>query len=415
MKGLVFLTDPDPWEPPAGIGERTARLAAAPVALKDLPRPGLLGPDWAVLGTRMCGICGSDAKQMFMDDAEESADNAMTAFITFPQVLGHEVVAEVAEAGPGFGLAEGARVVLNPWLSCAPRGIEPVCPACEAGDYSLCWHFHDGRLSAGIHTGNSSDVGGGFAEMLPAHRLMAVPVPDEITDEVAVLADPVSVSLHAVTRTPPPPGGRAVVYGAGALGATTTALLKALHPDVAVAVVAAHDGQAALAHQFGADLVVRPEPRATLVEQLADWSGATLRTPWQGLPVAHPGHVDVVYDTVGSPATIEVGVRLLASRGSLVVTGVAAPGRFEWTPLYFKEIRLVGSNAFGIETVGGRRQHAISHYFDLVLGGRLDVSAMLTHTFRLSQWREAFVTLGDQDRTGAVKVAFDHRPDTGST
>ena len=47
---------------------------------------------------------------------------------------------------------------------------------------------------------------------------MMVPVPDDVTDEVAVLADPFSVSLHAVTRTPPPPGGRAVVYGAGALG-----------------------------------------------------------------------------------------------------------------------------------------------------------------------------------------------------
>ena len=108
-------------------------------------------------------------------------------------------------------------MVLNPWLSCGPRGIDPPCPACEAGDYNLCWHFTDGRLSPGIHTGNAKEATGGFAPRLPAHDSMLVPVPDAIPDDVAVMADPFSVSLHAVTRTPPPRGGRCVVYGAGAL------------------------------------------------------------------------------------------------------------------------------------------------------------------------------------------------------
>jgi threonine dehydrogenase-like Zn-dependent dehydrogenase len=122
-----------------------------------------------------------------------------------------------------------------------------------------------------------------------------------------------------------------------------------------------------------------------------------------------PGGIATIYDTVGSATTLEVGVRVLAARGELVVTGVAAPERFEWTPLYFKEIRLAGSNAFGVEEVEGRRQHAMAHYFDLVRAGRVDVSAMLTHTFPLEKWRDAFVTLGEQHETGAIKVAFDLR------
>jgi threonine dehydrogenase-like Zn-dependent dehydrogenase len=88
---------------------------------------------------------------------------------------------------------------------------------------------------------------------------------------------------------------------------------------------------------------------------------------------------------------------------------VAAPGRFEWAPLYFKEARIVGSNAFGIEELDGVRQHAIAHYLDLVSSGRVDVSAMLTHTFRLEQWRDAFSALARQGDTGAIKVAFDLR------
>ena len=86
-----------------------------------------------------------------------------------------------------------------------------------------------------------------------------------------------------------------------------------------------------------------------------------------------------------------------------------APGRFEWTPWYFKELRLVGSNAFGIEDVDGVRKHAIEHYLDMVRDGRIDISQMLTHTFRLDQWRDAFTTIAEQDETGAIKVAFDFR------
>ncbi|MEZ5142376.1 MAG: alcohol dehydrogenase catalytic domain-containing protein [Acidimicrobiales bacterium] len=206
--------------------------------VEEVPDPHLLGDDWLVLKTRLTGICGSDTKQVLMD-FEDAGDNPMTAFISFPQVLGHEVVADVVEVGPAIDdLAVGQRVVLNPWLSCGPRGISPVCPECEVGNYSACWHFCDGRLAPGIHTGNSADATGGFAEYLPAHRLMAVPVPEGMPDEVAVLADPFSVSLHAVTRTPPPPDGRVVVYGAGALGTTATAILRALHPDVEVATIA---------------------------------------------------------------------------------------------------------------------------------------------------------------------------------
>jgi threonine dehydrogenase-like Zn-dependent dehydrogenase len=92
-----------------------------------------------------------------------------------------------------------------------------------------------------------------------------------------------------------------------------------------------------------------------------------------------------------------------------VKAGVHAPGRWEWSPLYFKEISWVGSNAFGIEEVDGHRQHAIAHYLDLVVGSRIDLRPMLTHTFRLEQWRDAFLAIANQGESGAVKVAFDQR------
>jgi threonine dehydrogenase-like Zn-dependent dehydrogenase len=413
MRALLFGVEPDPpAEPlPDDAGRLEQHLRVTPMGVRELDDPELLGPDWVVMRTRLCGICGSDTKQVFMDTGGDWPDAGMTAFISFPQVLGHEVVGTITEVGPSAsGVEVGQRVLLQCWLSCGPRGISPVCPACEAGDYALCWNFLDGRLAPGIHVGNSSDATGGFGELVPAHASMAIPIPDDVSDEVAVLGDPFAVALHSITRTPPPPGGRVVVWGAGALGSSAVAVLRALYPSVEVCVVARTDAQQALVRTLGAHTVVPAEQEAeAIVVALAEWSGGVLRRPWDGLPVAHPGFVDNVYDTIGSPATLEQALRVMKPRGSISVTGVNAPGRFEWSPWYFNEVNIVGSNAFGVETVDGVRKHALEHYLDMVRSGRIDISPMLTHTFRLDNWREAFTTLARQTETGAIKVAFDYR------
>ncbi len=413
MKALVFGVAAEPWTPPEGAADNRllSNLAVTPMRLMDVDDPRPLRPDWVVTRPRLAGICGSDSKMALLDFGDEDTDNAMAGLCSFPQVMGHEVVAEVVQLGSeATGVDVGDRVVLNPWLSCAPRGVSPVCPPCESGNYSLCHNFAAGPITAGLHTGLSSDATGGFAELMPAHRTMVFPVPDSISDEDAVLADPFAVSMHAVVHHPPPRGGRVVIYGAGALGTTTLAVLGALYPDVEVAVIARFAAQAQLATSLGAALVIDPDDRLAVIEELARWSGGRLVAGTTGLPMCHPGGIDVVYDTVGKPETLEVGVRVLRARGTLVKTGFHAPGRWEWSPLYFKELSWVGSNAFGIEEVEGRRQHAIEHYFDLVEAGRVDITAMLTHTFPLAEWREAFVTIATQGDTGAVKVAIDHRP-----
>lgn len=413
MKALVFGTRPETWTAPPDAGPLVQNLARTPVALKEIPDARPLRPDWFVTRPRLTGICGSDSKQILLDFGDGDSDNAMSGFCSFPQVMGHEVVADVTELGPeAEGFDVGQRVVLNPWLSCKPRGITPVCPACAAGDYSLCWSFTTGDISPGIHTGVSSDATGGYAELMPAHHQMLFAVPDGVPDDVAVFADPFSVSLHSITRNPPPKDGKALVWGAGALGSCAVAILRALYPSVEVAVVARFEHQAQLAQQLGASIVVQHEPREQVLEELAAWSGGRLvpTAPGQpGFPMCHPGFIDVAYDTIGKPETFEIEVRLLKARGTLVKSGVHAPGRWEWSPLYFKEIHWVGSNAFGIEEIDGVRKHGMEHYFDLVQDGRIDLRPMLTHTFGLDEWREAFLTIANQGETGAVKVAIDPR------
>jgi threonine dehydrogenase-like Zn-dependent dehydrogenase len=389
VKALVFGAPPDADERrPEGSDELERHLASLPFGLHDMDDARPLRPDWVVTRPILSGICGSDAKLVLGDFGEGDVDNPMSAFSSLPHVPGHEVVAEVVELGPAArGVDVGQRVVLNPWLTCGPRGIDPPCPPCRAGDLSLCWSFTTGAIGPGVHVGVATGA--------------------QVPDALAVLADPFAVSMHAVLRHPPPPGGRAVVYGAGALGATSVACLRTFFPDVEVAVVARFPAQAELATRLGAAKVVAHEPRLSVVESLAEWSGGVLHTPIAGLPVAHPGGIDVVYDTVARPETLEVGVRVLAERGTLVQSGVHTPGRWEWTPLYFKELVIAGSNAFGIEEIDGVRKHAIAHYLDLVAAGRVDLSGMLTHRFPLERWWDALLALARQDESGAVKVAFE--------
>jgi len=373
----------------------------------DLPDPKPRFDDWVVIRPRYCGICGSDHKQVFLDG---NVDNPMTAVISWPQILGHEVVGRVEAVGAKVSrLKPGDRVALNPWISCGPRGIEPACPACGAGKNTLCRNFTQGRVAPGIHTGNSRDVTGGFAELVPAHESMAVPIPEGISWEQAVLADPFSVAFHSVLKVRPAPGSVAAVYGCGNLGLLTVHILKRLFPKVQVLALAAFPQQAEMARRFGADRVLDSRPAHRLIEQVAEHLGVEVYYLKRKQPWLIEG-VDYLFDTVASAETLATGIRIVKARtkdtGVIVVTGVSSPRRFEWTPWYFKEIRIIGSNAFAVEEFEGRREHAYGHYFRFLQEGRVDPTEMLTHQFPLSQYRDALIAAHDQKSSGAIKVLF---------
>src|SRR6202050_1283579 len=311
----------------------------APVRVEDIDELPLPAEDWVRVETTFSGLCGSDVKQILLNGAR---DNPLTALVSFPHVLGHEAVGRRADTGE--------RVVLNPWLSCGPRGVDPPCAACAAGRYPWCRNFRAGDLPVSIHLGNCSAAVGAHAERFGAHPSQLFPVPDEVTDEAAVLADPVSVSLRSILLAPPDDGQTVLIYGSGTLAFAAIALVRHLYPAATVWAVTRPGARADLAVRLGAHAVLSSVP-AELVAQVASRVGATPLEPWSKQDWLQGGP-DIGYDTIGSTETGETSLRLVATGGTLVVSGVEPPKRFEWTPLYFKELRVIGSEGVG----GGNRR-----------------------------------------------------------
>jgi threonine dehydrogenase-like Zn-dependent dehydrogenase len=379
------------------IGGRLTRRAyvsrLAPTRLEDVAEFPLPASDWIRVQTTMSGLCGSDVKQILLNGAR---DNPLTALVSFPHVLGHEAVGRRTDSG--------GRVVLNPWLSCGPRGIEPPCAACAEGRFPWCRGFQAGHLPVSIHLGNCAAAGGAHAERFAAHASQLFAIPAGVSDEAAVLADPVSVSLRSVLLAPPAGDDPVLVYGSGTLAFAAIALLRHLYPRTPVWAATRSGARSALAARLGAQEVLPSSPDALVSEVASRVGGVPLR-PWSSRDWLQDGPA-VVYDTIGSVETVETSLRLVATGGTVVISGVEPPKRFEWTPLYFKEVRLVGSNGFGIEDVGGVAKHAMEHYFDFVAAG-LDLTPVITHRFPLQRWREAVLTLKNARRTGAVKVLLE--------
>jgi threonine dehydrogenase-like Zn-dependent dehydrogenase len=388
-----------------GVASPRACLSSwGPVRYQHVPDPKLLGPDWVLVEPRLAGICGSDIMQVFI---KAGIDNPLSAVVSAPHIMGHEVVGTVIETGGAVRrMRKGDRVAVSPLLSCAPRGL-PSCEFCRRGDYPLCHRFFDGSFAKGMHLGTCSDVGGGFAEAMSVHESMLFPIPHSVSFDAAVLADPFAVSLHAVLRAPPEPGQTAVVYGCGSLGLMTILLLRALFPKTRLVVITRHPRLKALVQRLGADALFTSRGRE-LIDDIGEFLKAPLRTPLFGLPWLQSG-VHRIYDTVGSNETLEVGVRITNPRASIVVVGVARPKRFEWTPLYFKELALLGSNAYGLETVEGKRANCIELYLDLLAHNRLNVDGLITHRYPLDHYADAFLAVHNRRRSQAIKVTFDPR------
>lgn len=368
---------------------------AAPLRLTRGAGPRLPGVRWGRVRPRLAGICGSD-----LSTVAGTSSFYFSPLVSLPFTPGHEIVGDLLDDVDD--LPAGTRVVVDPLLTCVPRGLDP-CPACRDGVRSRCDRITVGHLSPGLQTGFCADTGGGWSDQLVAHHSQLHPVPDDLPDERAVLVEPLACAIHTALRLAPRQGDHVLVVGAGAVGLFTVLALRAFTSPARITVVAKHPRQAALASTYGATDVVSPR------DALADVRRSTraLRMqPEQGSPYLLGG-VDAAVDCAGSKAALDTALRATRAGGRVVLSGMP-PAGVDLSPVWFRELEVAGSYATGVERVNG---DAARSSFELAMELARDapLDDMAQSGYRLERWREALDHAGDAGRLGTVKVHFDLR------
>ena len=381
-----------------GPGSRLSGMIAgnvAPLRLVNRPAPDLPGPGWTRVAPRLSGICGSDLGLL-----SGQSSPYLSPMTSMPFVPGHEIVGETLDELPG--VPKGTRVVLDPVLSCDPRGVAQ-CRWCQSGQQSRCDHVTTGVLSAGLQTGFCADTGGGWSRQLVAHASRLHPVPDTLPDERAVLVEPLACAIHSVRRVDIPAGSLVVVVGAGTVGLLTVLALHQLNPSVRVHVVAKHRHQQERAVALGAT-AVHPPGRAT--RGLRRVTTARMQVPERGSQFLLGG-VDIAFECTGGAGGLDSALRLVRSGGTVVASGMPS-GSVDLTPLWYRELSLVGAYASDSGGPDGARAD-FTEAVELAAAAPLD--DWVEPAYPLGRWREALGHAADAGRLGSVKIVFDPRRD----
>jgi 6-hydroxycyclohex-1-ene-1-carbonyl-CoA dehydrogenase len=314
-----------------------------PLQITEVPTPRP-GPGEALVRVAACGLCHTDLHYL---------DHGVKTFKTPPLILGHEAAGTIAALDPGAtGRAVGDRVLVPSVLSCGR------CGYCRQGRENLCESM--------VMPGNNID--GAFAEyvVVPAREL--IPLPASLPLERAcVIADALSTPFHAVTRRARVRAGDTVaVVGCGGVGLNVVQCAT-----VAGARVVAIDTNAArleVATALGAWRTVNPREVERVDKHVRQLTGAG---------------VDVAFEAVGTPKTIELAFGLLKRGGRLCLIGYSAePAVLPAARVMYYELEVVGSLGCG----AGEYPEIVG----LVEAGRLRLDRIVSGTLPLEQINEGF-------------------------
>jgi 6-hydroxycyclohex-1-ene-1-carbonyl-CoA dehydrogenase len=314
-----------------------------PLTIEEMPAPEPREGE-VVLRVAACGLCHTDLHYL---------DHGVATFKAPPIILGHEAAGTVARLGPGVtGFKDGEHVLAPSVWACGR------CRFCRAGRENLCTDL----VMPGNHTH------GAFAEFLavPAKELVRLP-PDLPLERACVIADAVSTPYHAVKhRGQVRTGDTVAVVGCGGVGLNVVQCAAAA--GATVIAVDLNDARLDLARQLGASHAMNPAKLDRVdkeVRKLTD------------------GGVDVAFEVVGNPKTIDLAFNLIRKGGRLVVIGFSHdPAPINVAKLMFYELELVGSLGCG----AGLYPEIVAQ----VTAGRIRLEPILSGTFPLERINEGF-------------------------
>lgn len=323
------------------------------IEVREVPLPQPRGHE-VLVRVHACGICGSDLHS-FSGTVPPS-----------PECMGHEISGSVAAAGAlAKRVAVGERIVIEPILVCC------ACTSCQSGNHQLCREL---RLLG-------ATAPGGMAEFVVVPDYALHPVPAGLDLDLAALAEPTAVAIHALRLAGPLMGRQLMVLGAGSIG--LLCLLAATSGGARAAITARHPHQRELASAFGAQAVFDPAERAAIAAYCED------------------KRVDLVLETVGGNAdTLGDALDLVMPGGRIITLGVFTK-TLSLNPLQFilKEVCLQSSVFYS--RAGGRSDFSLA--LDLIAREQRRLHHLVTHKVPLEEAQRGFSIAADKKKR-AVKV-----------
>jgi len=276
--------------------------------LRDVPTPEP-GPRELRVRVHACGICGSDV---------HGYDGSSGRRIP-PLIMGHEAAGVVDAVGRDVaGYRPGDRVTFDSTIHCGECGF------CRSGQVNLC----DNRRVVGVAPGEYRQDGA-FAEAVVVPERIVCRLPDAVPYEHAAMVEPLSVAVHAVARTKPAAGDRALVVGCGMIGLLTLQVAKA-SGCASVVAVDLDEGRLAQAARLGADVTLHAG--ADVPARIKELTGGR--------------GVDVAFEAVGASEPIATAVGSLKKGGTLVLIGNVTPRvEVDLQAIVTRELSLLGTCA----------------------------------------------------------------------
>ncbi len=324
--------------------------------VKARPEPGLWfeevpvpepGPTEVLIRVAKSAICGTDVHIWNWDDWAR-------ATVPVPLVVGHEFCGTIADTGSAVTrFRPGQRVSGEGHIVCG------TCRNCRAGRGHLC------RNTKGVGVQRP----GAFAEYLCLPQENVVPIPDDITDEVAAILDPLGNAVHTALSFDLV-GEDVLVTGAGPIGIMGAMIAQRVGARK-VLITDLNDDPLRLADAVGIAHTLNPAR-----ENLRDRMEAMGMT--EGF--------DVGLEMSGAAAAFRQMIDVMNNGGKVAILGIA-PAAFEidWNKVIFKMLTLKG--------IYGREMYETWYKMIALVQSGLDVTPLITHRLPIGRFDEGMAAM----------------------
>lgn len=332
------------------------------VEVRDIPDPKIQAPDEVLLRTAVAGLCGSDLHYFI-------ADKVGSEKVAYPAVVGHECSAVVEAVGAAVTrLRPGDLVAVEPAISCG------ACDQCRGGRPHTC-------RTVGF-LGHPGERNGCLAELFAMPERNLFPIPKAMSPTEAMLAEPLSIALHAIQLGDGRPGRTVGVLGTGPIG---LCLIMALKAAAALEIYASDksEARAGAARRAGASWASNPDREDIVKAVLAQ----------------QPLGLDAVFEVSGDPAAIEQAVELVKPGGTITQIGIPLAERIAYPIARLRRKEIAIRNV-------RRQNRCLERALLLIETKHLDVAWLATHRFPLADAARAFATAADRT-DGVLKASID--------